>query len=304
MIHRPNALATTEHLREIPQDTQQDFPHIAIESDLERYADRCSSWHWHEYFEFATVHGGTMELQTQRQTLRIHDGEGYFVNSNVLHLCRVADGSERARLHVHQFDRSLIGSSGCVLRSYVQPLEACGVLDSLRLDPAHSVHWHILESLESAFRDAETEADGFELSISIHLLRSWQSLYQIAAPILAHTPPFSAVDAPRIKRMLTFIHTHYSEPLTVSMIAASAGVCVRECHRCFRQVLGATPALYLMRHRINAAARQLIETDQSITDVSFSCGFSSPSYFCKVFRDLIGQSPREFRKRACKNGKA
>lgn len=302
MIYHPNALVTTERLREIPQENQQDFPYIAIQSNLERYVDRCSSWHWHEYFELATVHGGTMELSTQRRTLLIGDGEGYFVNSNVLHLCRVADGSEGAQLRVHQFDGRLIGTSDCVLRRYVHPIGNCGTLDAVKLDAGNGVHARMLKALNEAFQDAGNEPEGYELSISVKLMQVWQDLYTQAAPLLQSGNAVSSTDVSRIKQMLAFIHAHYAEPITTGMIAEAANICVRESHRCFRQTLDTTPILYLLRHRVNAAARLLIETDRSITDIAVSCGFSTPSYFCKVFHDIIGRSPREFRRKAYKNG--
>lgn len=302
MIYHPNAVATTERLREIPHGDQRDFPYIGILSDLDCYANRCSAWHWHEYLEFATVHGGTMELCTQRRTLLIGDGEGYFVNSNVLHLCRVADGSDRAQLRVHQFDGRLVGGADRVFRNYVQPVQNCGALDSMKLSRENPGHVRILEALEAAFQAAEAEPEGFELSVSNLLMQAWQELYAYASPMLKGAGQVSSVDVSRIKSMLAFIHTHFAETITVSRIAESANICVRESHRCFRQVLGTTPVLYLMRHRVNAAARLLIETDRSITDIASDCGFSTSSYFCKVFHDVMGQSPREFRRQTYKNG--
>lgn len=296
MIHRPNALATTEKLREIPQAAVEDFPYIAIESDLERYANRCSSWHWHDYFEFATVSGGDMDLSIQNRTLRIADGEGYFLNSNVLHLCRVADGSARARLQVHQFDRSLIASSTAA-RRYVQRIEGCAALGALHLQRENPDHRILLDALQAAFACAGDEPPGFELAIAACLMQAWQGLCRSAAPMLDASAAVSPAEGSRIKLMLACIHAHYAENLSVKMIAQAAGVCTRECFRCFQQVLGTTPTLYLMNHRVNAAARLLLETGRTITDIASSCGFSSPSYFCKVFRDILGVPPRKFRQR-------
>ena len=54
--------------------------------------------------------------------------------------------------------------------------------------------------------------------------------------------------------------------------------------------------MYLQQHRINNAARMLTETSKSVTEIGSDCGFSSPNYFSMAFRDMIGVSPREFRK--------
>lgn len=296
MIHYPNEIVTTEKLREILQDGQRDFPYVAIESNLESYVDRCSTWHWHDYFEFATVSRGEVEVCTQRQALRLKTGEGYFANSEVMHLCRVADGSDRAQLRVHQFDRSLVASCAAVSRRYVQPVESCTALDILVLRPEQAVDAGIIAELNAAFSEAGDEAEGFELSIATRIMRSWQLLYRLVEGSLGEAETVSSGDTSRIKLMLACIHTRYHESLTVPMIARAANVSPRECFRCFKQVLGTSPTLYLMRHRVNAAARLLIDTGRTITDIAMACGFSGPSYFCKVFHDVMGISPREFRR--------
>jgi len=150
--------------------------------------------------------------------------------------------------------------------------------------------------LNEAFSAADGEEDAFELAISSAFVQAWRILYEVAVPVLRGTSAVSAAEATRIKQMLAFIHSHASEPITAPMIAGAANVCTREAFRCFRSVLGTTPNAYLVRHRVNAAARLLIETDLAITEISASCGFSSPSYFCKVFSQILGKSPREFRK--------
>ena len=61
-------------------------------------------------------------------------------------------------------------------------------------------------------------------------------------------------------------------------------------------MLGVTPVAYLTRHRVEAAARMLSEADSTVTEAAMACGFSSPSYFCKVFRAVIGVPPSDYRK--------
>ena len=47
---------------------------------------------------------------------------------------------------------------------------------------------------------------------------------------------------------------------------------------------------------IEKAAAKLLSTDESVTDIAYSCGFNDLSYFIKVFKDLKGISPKQFRK--------
>ena len=79
-------------------------------------------------------------------------------------------------------------------------------------------------------------------------------------------------------------------------IAASAGVSTRESARCFSRCIGVSPSEHLTQTRVRMAARELRETSSSIMEISEKCGFSSPGYFSKVFREITGQTPREYQK--------
>lgn len=295
MIHQARSISMTEKLREIPPAETDDFPYIALDADISLFSDGYSSWHWHEYFEFGTVTGGAMELSTQRRSLVLRAGEGYFVNSNVLHANRMI-GPEPARLRVHQFGPALLGGGEIASRRYVKPIESCAALDALTLSPRDPAQRDILAALDDAFGAAEAEGFGFELRVAEALMRAWRGLGALAAPALREAAPASRDDGGRIKRMLSYIHAHYAEPISVADIAAAAGVGERECYRCFRQTLGLSPIPYLNRRRVEAAARLLNSTNRTVADIAADCGFGSPSYFCSVFREIMGRSPREFRR--------
>lgn len=97
--------------------------------------------------------------------------------------------------------------------------------------------------------------------------------------------------------MLLFIHTHYSEKLTLAEIASNAGLGVREAQRCFQRVLHQSPSEYLIAYRLNNAKKMLLETNASITEIAFHCGFSDAPYFSKTFRKDTGITPMEYRKK-------
>ena len=98
--------------------------------------------------------------------------------------------------------------------------------------------------------------------------------------------------------MLSFIHENYARPIRVRDVAAAAGVCERECFRCFTQSLDLTPTAYLTRHRVDAAARLLRESSMSAAEIAAACGFSDASYFGKVFRRAFGCTPAQYRRRS------
>jgi AraC family transcriptional regulator of adaptative response / DNA-3-methyladenine glycosylase II len=81
----------------------------------------------------------------------------------------------------------------------------------------------------------------------------------------------------------------------VRALAALAGVGSSTLTRLFRRRLGLTPAAFLARARVDAAARRLTETEQPVLDIAFGVGFASASAFHARFRALTGLTPASYR---------
>ena len=67
------------------------------------------------------------------------------------------------------------------------------------------------------------------------------------------------------------------------------------CRR-FKETMGMTVMDYVLKTRIIHAKQMLEKENASVTDVSDRCGFSSVSYFRRVFKEAVGVSPLKYRK--------
>lgn len=103
-----------------------------------------------------------------------------------------------------------------------------------------------------------------------------------------------------VLKAMAFIHHNYKEPITRGDIASSVGLSERHLDRCFQHGIGISPITYLNRYRVYQA-RNLLDTKKiGITAVAMEVGFSSSGYFARVFRDVMGISPRDYLQK--KNG--
>jgi len=102
----------------------------------------------------------------------------------------------------------------------------------------------------------------------------------------------------RLLRARDAMDRAYAQPLDIPALARIA--CVAEAHfiRTFRATFGETPHRYLQRRRIERSMSLLCETDGSVTDICFDVGFNSLGTFSRTFRDIVGESPTAYRKRA------
>jgi AraC-like DNA-binding protein len=83
--------------------------------------------------------------------------------------------------------------------------------------------------------------------------------------------------------------------LTVGDIARETGVSKFHFTRMFTKATGQTPVNYMTRIRMERAVELLRGTELSVEDIARQIGYSSGSYFSKVFRERVGFSPSEFR---------
>jgi AraC-like DNA-binding protein len=93
-----------------------------------------------------------------------------------------------------------------------------------------------------------------------------------------------------------WINEHAHEPIDLAGVARLADLSPFHFLRSFAQAIGVTPHQYLVRCRLQRAARFLVEPERAITDVALDCGFNDLSNFIRTFRRAAGVSPRAFRR--------
>ena len=278
------------------RDTTPAFPIRAIDCRFDGYSGPCVDWHWHATLEINVCVSGVLKTSTQRGEYIVREGDAVLVNANVLHRNEAYEGAPGVRVQTHMFDRSLVAAAELPQRRYVAPVVECTLLDALPLFRENAEHRAVLEALDRAFEAASEEKDGYELEICGLLNRAWQGVYAQALPVIGARQPLPRMETARLKQMLGFIREHFAEDISPADIAAAAGVCERECFRCFKQELGTTPLSSLTDFRVRKAAELLRETDRSVTDIASACGFATSSYFGKVFRRRMNLSPLAYRR--------
>lgn len=91
------------------------------------------------------------------------------------------------------------------------------------------------------------------------------------------------------------VELRYADDLTVEDMAREANVSPSYLMRIFKRQLGTSPHNYLLRYRITKARELLVETTEPVSRIARETGFSSDSNFSYRFRQMTGQSPREYR---------
>ena len=101
----------------------------------------------------------------------------------------------------------------------------------------------------------------------------------------------------RMLRARDAIDRDYGRPLDIPALARLAIVSEAHFIRQFKATFGETPHRYLQRRRIERAMALLRDSELSVSEICLDVGFTSFATFSRTFRDVVGESPSEFRRR-------
>jgi AraC family transcriptional regulator, carnitine catabolism transcriptional activator len=101
-----------------------------------------------------------------------------------------------------------------------------------------------------------------------------------------------------VAKAQTLMAAHLEEPLSCREIARRVGLSLRQIERRFLHELRSTVLQHYRRVRMAKAHQLLQQTSMSVIDVAVACGFSSPEYFCRVYRQQFGWLPSRDRRQS------
>lgn len=100
---------------------------------------------------------------------------------------------------------------------------------------------------------------------------------------------------PYIRKALRFMCDHYSEHLELEQVAAFVGLSPSYFSTLFRQTVGITFREHLNSIRVEESKHLLLSGGYTLADIAISMGFPDQSYYCKVFKKIVGVTPGKFR---------
>ena len=100
----------------------------------------------------------------------------------------------------------------------------------------------------------------------------------------------------RLNRVLLHIQQHLDEPLSLEVLARVACFSQFHFHRIFAAFVGETAGTHVRRLRLELAARRLVHTPRTVTEIELSAGYETPAAFNKAFRGRFHTTPTAFRR--------
>ncbi|KNZ43610.1 PocR ligand-binding domain-containing protein [Acetobacterium bakii] len=100
-----------------------------------------------------------------------------------------------------------------------------------------------------------------------------------------------------IKQALVFINDGYCEKITLNDVASHLRISKTYLSKLFNQEVGVNFTTFLNDKRIQKSLDYLENKDMNFADIALQVGFGDQSYFTKVFKKLLCETPKEYRKR-------
>ena len=272
---------------EIKQHGTEDFPFELYNVD-KGHPKYKMAFHWHASVELVRVIRGQLTVTLDDKIFEAKDGDILFFNSEVIHGATPHDCVYQCLVFNPAFLKS--GNDNCNL-----------FLDNLLSQNLHlpeRIEDEALKSLVCALMDEmDARTDGFAFKV-IGLAAQFFGTVQEKGYFAKQA--YSGKDTQKIhklKKVLKYIRDNFANEITLDDMAREADLSTKYFCSFFRNMTGTTPVKYLLTYRIERAARKLLSTDDSITQIAYDCGFNDLSYFIKTFKDIKKITPKNYRKK-------
>ena len=247
-----------------------------------------SMLHYHDELEMLLIYSGRFLCRVDSKDYIAEAGDIIFVNSGVPHeTALLSDSCEQVLLQFRE--SSFLNTEIRRIIKYsvkLANLEGEGVR-ILRAD-------ELFAAIDNIAAECERKETAYEIIVRSEILRIIGTLYRMR--ILSDGEQvYNSAAVQKILPALVYINQHYAEDLTLVDVASRLGFDKSYFCRIFRQAVGATFTEYLNFVRICKAEKRLATTTDSILDISFDVGFTSVSYFNKIFKRYRNCSPSFYR---------
>lgn len=103
--------------------------------------------------------------------------------------------------------------------------------------------------------------------------------------------------------VLAYLEQHYTDwDLSCAELAVQGGISAVYMRQLFHAQFGVSPKRYIMELRVEHARQLLGNTSMAVQEIAAVCGFGTSNHFCRLFREMTGQTPGEYRRASHRGG--
>jgi len=247
--------------------------------------------HFHSAVEVIIPLQGEVTIHIDEREYRIQMGEVIIIPAGCRHGLHMADGSERELL-LYEMNGVFSLKEFSALRQLVSTPIYLTMSHPCR-ERVRALFLEIIQVHRSGAVLRNMHNYALLLEIYAILGENYLATSATAAEMNVLQRQLSGEDA--FHRALEHLDKNYMDDMTLDTLAAYAGFSRYTLSRMFRQHTGLTFTQYLSQRRVEMAMELLATTRMPVTQVALQCGFNSIATFNRVFRDVKGCTPTQYR---------
>jgi AraC-like DNA-binding protein len=241
---------------------------------------------------------GKITVQVKSAVSYLGKDEGIFINSNCMHMLKPYENEACAIMTFFVHPKLFSAFPGSVVeRKYVKPFVENDEFASMPL--IGNVPWQsiVLERLKRIYDISSSQYKGYELDVMLEYMMIWKSMIASIPMGKVGMDIGAGNDSHRMKTILTYIHEHYADKITLEELATKINLSRNECSRFFRRSTNCSLFDYILNYRISKGSELLRSGDKSVKQAAYEVGFRDVSYFITSFKKRTGYTPKEYQRK-------
>lgn len=254
--------------------------------------------HWHDEMEIVLVQEGSLEINIDLEMFHAHEGDIVILKPCTLHGFKQLE-SYHAVYHTILFQMSILNhnvSDACAMK-YFSPFLENHYAYAKVISGNDEGTEKIRSCLENLIQAYKSKKDFYELEIKSQLFHLFYLLFTYAFEKKHTVSGVRSDTVHHVKVILDYISEHYKETITIEELAEILHFSPQYFMRFFKKYTGMTCLDYINEYRLNTAAKLLLETNWTISEIAEEVGLGNVSYFNRLFKRKYEMTPREYRKK-------
>lgn len=141
----------------------------------------------------------------------------------------------------------------------------------------------------AGFPNGQLFLDSVEIALAVALVNGYAVRRRSPQIYRGGLPPA------RLRKVTELVHAKIEDDLTLEEMAEAVQLSVAHFSQMFRKSTGQSPHQFFLHQRVKRAKEMLRSVETRVLDVAVACGFKTQQHFARVFRQVCGASPTEYR---------
>ncbi len=202
-------------------------------------------------------------------------------------VCDAEAGQDRSVDHIRRLAES--SSDGGGLGREYEVADSVSAARGLPIARFRALMVEVCRALKSALDNERGAAED-------SLRRAVAMLNEIGEPRASVKDGRGGLAPWQIRKVANYVETHLGRTLRNEDLAALVRLNPSHFGRAFRNSFGEPPHEYVIRRRVERAQGLMLSTGASLSDIALDCGLSDQSHLTRLFRRIVGETPRAWRR--------